>query len=87
MKFSLIAALSLFQFVQVALSDDAALSSNSAIVNPDYRVPLSEAGQSGICLHGDRLFLTVHSRLEGPPKGGFYFNGNIVGQCFDKNSG
>lgn len=52
-----------------------------------YRTPLSEAGQSGICLHGDRLFLTVHSRLEGPLKGGFYFNGDIVGQCFDRSTG
>ncbi len=52
-----------------------------------YRTPLSEAGQSGICLHGDRLFLTVHSQLKGSPRGGFYFNSDIVGQCFDKVSG
>lgn len=52
-----------------------------------YRTPLSEAGQSGICLNGERLFLTVHSQLEGPLKGGFYYNGNIVGQCFEKTTG
>jgi len=52
-----------------------------------YRTPLSEAGQSGICLQGDKLFLTVHAKLNGPLKGGFYFNGGIVGQCFDKESG
>ena len=52
-----------------------------------YRTPLSEAGQSGICLHGDRLFLTVHSQLKGPLQQGFYFNGDVVGQCFDKASG
>ena len=52
-----------------------------------YRKPLNEAGQSGVCLHGDRLFLTIHSKLEGSLKGGFYFNSDIVGQCFDKLSG
>jgi hypothetical protein len=52
-----------------------------------YRTPLSEAGQSGICLQGDRLFLTVHAKLEGRLKGGYYFNSDIVGQCFDKHSG
>jgi outer membrane protein assembly factor BamB len=52
-----------------------------------YRQPLNEAGQSGVCLHGDRLFLTMHSKLEGRMKGGFFFNGNIVGQCLDKTTG
>ncbi|QDU97122.1 outer membrane protein assembly factor BamB family protein [Lignipirellula cremea] len=52
-----------------------------------YRTPLSEAGQSGVCLHGDRLFLTVHAKLEGPLTGGFYDSSDIVGQCFDKVSG
>jgi len=52
-----------------------------------FRTPLSEAGQSGICLHEDRLYLTVHSRLDGPLNGGFYFNSDIVGQCFDCTSG
>lgn len=52
-----------------------------------FRTPLSEAGQSDICLHGDKLFLTVHAKLAGPLKGGFYYNGNIVGQCFDRQSG
>jgi hypothetical protein len=52
-----------------------------------WRIPLNEVGQSGICLHDDRLFLTVHAKLDGPPKGGFFFNGDIVGQCFDKETG
>ena len=29
----------------------------------------------------------MHSKLEGRMKGGFFFNGNIVGQCLDKTSG
>ena len=52
-----------------------------------FRTPLSEVGQSGVCVSGDRLFLTVHKKLEGPLKGGFYFSSDIVGQCFDKHSG
>ena len=52
-----------------------------------YRTPLGEAGQSGVCLQGDRLFLTIHAPLEGPLRGGFYFNENIVGQCFDRATG
>ena len=52
-----------------------------------FRTPLSEVGQSGVCVSGDRLFLTVHKKLVGPLKGGFYFNSDIVGQCFDKHSG
>ncbi|MGY8642028.1 MAG: outer membrane protein assembly factor BamB family protein [Verrucomicrobiales bacterium] len=62
-------------------------SQERTIAEPIYRVPLSEAGQSGVCVQGDRLFLTVHKKLEGQPKGGFYFNGNIVGQCFEKATG
>ena len=49
-----------------------------------YRQPLDEAGQSGVCLQGDKLFLTMHSKLEGRMKGGFFFNADVVGQCFDK---
>ena len=52
-----------------------------------YRQHLDEAGQSGVCLQGDKLFLTMHSKLEGRMKGGFFFNGDIVGQCFDKLTG
>jgi hypothetical protein len=65
-----------------ALLTAASLSAKIA-----YRQPLNEAGQSGVCLHGDRLFLTMHSKLEDQLKGGFYFNGDVVGQCFDKLSG
>jgi len=57
------------------------------VANPVFRQPLSEVGQSGVCLSGDRLFLTVHKGLEGPRKGGFYFSSDVVGQCFDKHSG
>ena len=63
------------------------LASTSLPAEVLYRTPLSEAGQSGICLSDNRLFLTVHKRLEGPLRGGFYFNGDIVGQCFDKLTG
>lgn len=54
---------------------------------PDYRIPLNEAGQSDVCVHGDRLFLTTHKRLTGPLQNGFYFSSDIVGQCFDKTNG
>ena len=70
-------------FPLVALLVASSLSSAKIV----YRQPLEEAGQSGVCLHGDRLFLTMHSKLEGQMKGGFFFNGNIVGQCLDKTSG
>jgi outer membrane protein assembly factor BamB len=63
------------------------LSQTRGIAEVVYRTPLSEAGQSGVCLQGDRLFLTVHAPLKSPAKGGFYFNGNIVGQCFDRRTG
>jgi hypothetical protein len=64
-----------------------ALANNATRAEVVYRTPLSEAGQSGVCIRGDKLFLAVHAKLEGPLKDGFYFNGNIVGQCFDKDSG
>lgn len=58
-----------------------------SIAKAVFRTPLSEVGQSGVCLSGDRLFLTVHKQLNGPMKDGFFYNGDIVGQCFDKHSG
>ena len=70
-----------------ALGWAAVLSTTALSAKIAYRHPLNEAGQSGVCLHGDRLFLTMHSKLEGQPKEGFYFNGDVVGQCFDKLSG
>ena len=73
--------------IPVALGLAVVLSGSWLFAEIAYRQPLNEAGQSGVCLHGDRLFLTVHSKLEGPLKGGFYFNSDIVGQCFDKLSG
>ncbi len=73
--------------ISVALGLAVFLHSTFVSAEIAYRQLLNEAGQSGVCLHGDRLFLTIHSKLEGPLKGGFYFNSDIVGQCFDKNTG
>ena len=73
--------------IQAAFGLAVALSGSWLFAEIAYRQPLNEAGQSGVCLHGDRLFLTVHSKLEGPLKGGYYFNSDTVGQCFDKNTG
>ena len=73
--------------ISIALGLTIILSAASLSAEITYRQPLNEAGQSGICLHGDRLFLTMHSKLEGRLKGGFYFNGDVVGQCFDKLTG
>ena len=64
-----------------------ALLTTDLHADPVYRQPLDEAGQSGVCLHGDKLFLTMHSKLEGRMKGGFFFNADVVGQCFDKLTG
>ena len=65
----------------------AVLSATSLSAKIVYRQPLDEAGQSGVCLQGDKLFLTMHSKLEGRMKGGFFFNADVVGQCFDKLTG
>ncbi len=63
------------------------IAREDAPIVPVWRMPLSEAGQSGICIHGDKLFLTVHKKLSGLLKGGFFYSSDIVGQCFDKNTG
>jgi outer membrane protein assembly factor BamB len=78
---------SLFVAAVIASFTATAFSPERGIAEAVYRTPLSEAGQSGVCLQADRLFLTVHARLKGPAPGGFYFNGDIVGQCFDKQTG
>ena len=52
-----------------------------------YRTALSEAGQSGVCVQADHLYLTVHATLHGPLNGGFHYNGHVIGQCFDRRSG
>ena len=57
----------------------AVLSATSLSAKIVYRQPLDEAGQSGVCLQGDKLFLTMHAKLEGRMKGGFFFNGDVVG--------
>ena len=71
----------------VALGLAVLLTSTALSAKTIYRQPLGEAGQSGVCLQGDKLFLTMHAKLEGRMKGGFFFNGNIVGQCLDKLTG
>ena len=53
----------------------------------EWRVPLSEAGQSGICLHEDQLYLTIHSLPDGDLSGGTMRASDIVGQCFDAETG
>ncbi|MEM7010667.1 MAG: PQQ-binding-like beta-propeller repeat protein [Verrucomicrobiota bacterium] len=50
-----------------------------------WRTPLKEVGQSGVCVHGDQLFLTVHTPIEGEGKN--FRKSDIIGQCFDKNTG
>jgi len=76
-----------FATVLLVVFSNPAFSQERKIAEAIYRVPLSGAGQSGVCVQGDRLFLTVHKTLEGKPEGGFHFNGNIVGQCFEKATG
>lgn len=71
----------------IAIALPPCRAARNGLVKTVYRTPLSEVGQSGVCLHGERLFLTVHKKLSGPLKDGFYFNGDIVGQCFEKKSG
>ena len=71
----------------VTLGLTVLLTSAALSAKTIYRQPLDEAGQSGVCLQGDKLFLTMHAKLEGRMKGGFFFNGNIVGQCLDKLTG
>ncbi|MDG2223150.1 MAG: hypothetical protein P8L85_17345 [Rubripirellula sp.] len=70
-----------------ALAQDATTPIQRVVADAVFRTPLNEVGQSGVCVSDDRLFLTVHQKLEGPLKSGFYFNSDIVGQCFDRNSG
>jgi outer membrane protein assembly factor BamB len=76
-----------FTTILLVIFSNPAFSQERKIAKAIYRVSLSEAGQSGVCVQGDRLFLTIHKTLQGRPKGGFYFNGNIVGQCFEKVTG
>lgn len=76
-----------FAVSSMASAQDTTTSGDRHVAESAFRTPLSEAGQSGICVSGDRLFLTVHKNLKGPLRGGFYFNSDIVGQCFDRNSG
>lgn len=69
----------------------------SGPVQPVYSIPLSEAGQSGIRLQGDHLYLVVHKKLQGEPRKfdekkssvppRQFRSGDVVGQCFDRATG
>ena len=74
-------------FPETGFAQVATTPNQSMVADAAFRTPLSEVGQSGVCVSGDRLFLTIHKKLEGPLKDGFYFNRDIVGQCFDRDSG
>ena len=60
-----------------------------------WRTPLKEVGQSDVIVHGDHVYLTIHAPLksyvEDPPaskqKAGKSYSSNIIGQCFDKQTG
>jgi len=52
-----------------------------------WRTALKEAGQSGICLQGEHLYLTVHAPLTEEPKGSLLQSSDIVGQCFEQSTG
>jgi hypothetical protein len=52
-----------------------------------WRTSLSEVGQSGICVQGDQLYLTIHALPEAELSGGVLHSSDIIGQCFDKATG
>jgi hypothetical protein len=52
-----------------------------------WRTPLQEVGQSGICVQGDQLYLSIHALPEAELSGGTLHASDIIGQCFDKNTG
>jgi hypothetical protein len=76
MKFQFLLSLPLL-FVQLAYG------SQSATI---WRTTLPQAGQSGVCLHGDNLYLTIHAPIaagtKGLPKGK-----DIIGQCYSRKDG
>ena len=51
-----------------------------------WRTTLPQAGQSGICLHGDNIYLTLHAPIaegiQGLPKAK-----DIIGQCYSRKDG
>lgn len=87
MALSLHLLLNLLLLQGKASAQDERVPKQRLVAEAVFRTPLDEVGQSGICVSGDRLFLTVHKKLEGPLEGGFYFNRDIIGQCFDRHSG
>lgn len=87
MKITVFGVILFLGLLPAAFAQEAKNPTASSIAKAAFRTPLSEVGQSGVCLSGDHLFLTVHKKLDGPLRGGFYFNSDIVGQCFDRNSG
>lgn len=57
----------------------------------EWRVPLKEGGQSGICVYGPHVYLTIHAPITSPLVGKgsriARTSANIIGQCFDAATG
>lgn len=68
----------LFLFTRFSL-----IAANTAQVV--WRTKLKEVGQSGVCVQGDNLYLTIHKPLKG--EGANFRSSDIIGQCFDKRTG
>ena len=51
-----------------------------------WRTTLPQAGQSGICVQGDNVYLTIHAPIEGELKG-LPKGKDIIGQCYDRENG
>lgn len=62
-------------------SQETAGVSEPSVCKAVFRTPLSEVGQSGVCVSGDRLFLMVHKKLEGPLEGGFFLTVTSLGSA------
>jgi outer membrane protein assembly factor BamB len=52
-----------------------------------WRTPLTEGGQSGICVHQDQVYLTIHEPIKAPMRGGDRKSSDIIGQCFNSKTG
>jgi hypothetical protein len=66
------------------LFQNTAVAGNTA--KTIWRTTLPEAGQSGICVHGDNVYLTIHAPIQsdqkGMPKGK-----DVIGQCYSRADG
>ncbi|MCA9179321.1 MAG: PQQ-binding-like beta-propeller repeat protein [Planctomycetales bacterium] len=63
------------------------VAAEPVVAEPVWQTPLSEAGQSDVCLHGEHLYLTVHAPISQPLRAGFSYSDTIVGQCFERRTG